>query len=152
MAGIELGIQLAGLKTQVLGIRVTDRLAATQRKVKNLIEAALKILRKDSKLRSFRFIPKFHLINQYYGGKYGQVTPEGQKAVDIISQTEDISLETTYTGKTLAALIDHVKRAETTGSMLFWNTYNSVDLSAVADQVNYQQLPSEFHHLFVEKV
>ncbi|MFX1283335.1 MAG: 1-aminocyclopropane-1-carboxylate deaminase/D-cysteine desulfhydrase [Promethearchaeota archaeon] len=152
MAGIELGIQLASLKTQVLGIRVTDRMAATTRKVKNLIKSALRILRKDSKLRNFRFVPKFQLIDQYYGGKYGQVTPEGQKAVNLLKQTENISLETTYTGKTFAALIDYVKSVEIAGPILFWNTYNSVDLSAVADRVEYQQLPSEFHHLFVEKV
>ena len=152
MAGLELGIQLTGLKIRVLGIRVTDRMAATAGKVKSLIKGALKILHKDSKLRNFQYKPRFQLIDQYYGGKYGRVTPEGQKAVDLIRQTDDISLETTYTGKTLAAFIDHVKRVETTGPMLFWNTYNSVDLSAIADQVNYQQLPSEFHHLFIEEV
>lgn len=151
MAGIELGVRLAGLKTQVLGIRVTDRMAATARKAKNLIRSALRILRKDSRLRNFRFVSKFQLIDQYYGGKYGRVTSEGLEAVDLIKKTEDISLETTYTGKTLAALVDHAKRAETTGPLLFWNTHNSVDLSAAADHVNYQQLPSEFHHLFIEK-
>ena len=152
MAGIELGVQLAKLQSQVIGIRVTDKMAATGRKVKSLIKGALKILQKDSKLKNFQFRPKFRLIDQYFGGKYGRVTPEGVKAIELMNKTEGVLLETTYTGKTVAALLDHVKGAKTKGSILFWNTYNSVDLSSVANQVKYQQLPSEFHHLFEEKM
>ena len=150
MAGIELGVQLAKLQSQVIGIRVTDKMAATGRKVKSLIKGALKILQKDSKLKKFQYRPKFRLINQFFGGKYGKVTPEGLKAVEIMNKTESIVLETTYTGKTLAALLDHIKRAKTKESILFWNTYNSVDLYSVADQVHYQHLPSDFHHFFEE--
>ena len=150
MAGIELGIQLANLQTQVVGIRVTDKMAATSRKVKGLIKGALRILQKDSKVKNFRYRPKFILTDQYFGGKYGRVTPEGKKAVEILNKTEDIFLETTYTGKTLAALLDQVITAETKEPILFWNTYNSVDLSSRTNQVQYQQLPSEFHHLFEE--
>ncbi|MFX0122227.1 MAG: 1-aminocyclopropane-1-carboxylate deaminase/D-cysteine desulfhydrase [Candidatus Hodarchaeota archaeon] len=152
MAGIELGVQLTNLQTQVIGIRVTDKMAATSRKVKNLIKSAIKILQKDSKLKNFHYRPKFRLIDQYFGGKYGRVTPEGLKAVEIMKKTENVLLETTYTGKTLAALLDHIKVAKTKDPLMFWNTYNSVDLSTIADQVNYQQLPSEFHHLFEEKM
>ena len=151
MAGIELGVQLTGLQTQVIGVRVTDRMAATGRKVKSLVKGALKILKNDSKVKNFRYRPKFVLIDQFYGGKYGRVTSEGLNAVEMMNKTEAISLETTYTGKTLAALLDHIKRSKTKEPILFWNTYNSVDLSSVADQIHYQQLPSEFHHLFEEK-
>ncbi|MFX0207141.1 MAG: 1-aminocyclopropane-1-carboxylate deaminase/D-cysteine desulfhydrase, partial [Candidatus Hodarchaeota archaeon] len=151
MAGIELGAQLTNLQTQIVGIRVTDRMAATGRKVKGLIKGALKILQKDSKVKNFRYKPKFMLLDQFFGGKYGRVTPEGLEAVEIIKKTENISLETTYTGKTLAALLDQVKAAESKEPILFWNTFNSVDLSSVADQVQYQQLPPGFHYLFEEK-
>ncbi|UCG04018.1 MAG: pyridoxal-phosphate dependent enzyme [Candidatus Heimdallarchaeota archaeon] len=152
MAGIELGVQLTNLQTQVIGIRVTDKMAATGRKVKSLIKGALKILQKDSKLRKFQYKPKFKLIDHFFGGKYGRVTPEGLEAVEIVKKTEGVMLETTYTGKTLAALLAYVEEAKTNAPILFWNTYNSVDLSSVADQVNYQQLPSEFYHLFEDKV
>ena len=100
----------------------------------------------------FLILPKFKLIDQYFGGKYGKVTPDGFKAVEVMNKTEGVLLETTYTGKTLAALLDHVKVAKTEEPLLFWNTYNSVDLSSVADQVNYQQLPTEFYTLFEEKL
>lgn len=148
MSGIELGVQLTALKSQVLGIRVTDRMAATTGKVKSLGKAAVKLLKQDPKLKNFRYTPNFQLIDQFYGGRYGKVTEEGLEAVKIIRETEDISLETTYTGKTLAALLDHVKCAEGNDPILFWNTYNSVDLSPLADQIDYHQLSSKFHHLF----
>lgn len=95
MAGIELGVQLTNLQTQVVGIRVTDKMAATGRKVKGLIKGALKILQKDSKIRNFRYRPNFILIDQYFAGKYGKVTPEGLEAIKIINKTENIFLETT---------------------------------------------------------
>ncbi|MHA2203182.1 MAG: 1-aminocyclopropane-1-carboxylate deaminase/D-cysteine desulfhydrase, partial [Candidatus Hodarchaeales archaeon] len=124
LAGIELGVQLTNLQSQVIGIRVTDKMAATGRKVKSLIKGALRLLKKDSKFRNFQYRPKFKLIDQFYGGKYGRVTPEGLNAVEIMNKTEGVLLETTYTGKTVAALLDRVKEAKTIGSILFWNTYN----------------------------
>ncbi|UCE12761.1 MAG: pyridoxal-phosphate dependent enzyme [Candidatus Heimdallarchaeota archaeon] len=155
MAGLELGIQLNGLRTRVFGVRVTDRMAATAGKVRSLGKKALKILRQDPKLRQLRYRPNFQLIDKFYGGAYGRVTKEASEAVNVIKETEGLSLETTYTGKALAGLFEHVKQRKIKGSIddepksvLFWNTYNSVNLSSIADQVNYKQLPSEFHHLF----
>jgi len=150
MAGIELGLRLAGMKSQVVGIQVTDRMAASPGKVKKLVKNSLKLLQTEPKLQTFQYKPKFELTTKFYGGQYGRVTSEGQEAVELIKKTEDITLETTYTGKTLAGLVQFIYDVKPTKPVLFWNTYNSVDLSSIANQVNFQQLPKDFHSLFID--
>jgi len=34
------------------------------------------------------------------------------------------------------------------GTVLFWNTFNSVDLSKAINSVNYKELPDKFHKFF----
>jgi D-cysteine desulfhydrase len=148
MAGIELGLRLMNMKSKVMGIQVTDRMVANIGKVKNLVKKSLKILQTEPKLRTFQYETNFELTDKFYGGQYGRVTKEGQEAVELIKKTEDITLETTYTGKTLAGLIQFIRDTNPVKPVLFWNTYNSVDLSSVANQVDYRHLPKIFHPLF----
>jgi len=51
-----------------------------------------------------------------------------------------ISLETTYTGKTLAACLDYCNRAGKDEKVLFWNTYNSASFEQSTD---FSKLPEE---------
>ena len=112
---------------------------------------ALKLLKADAKLRNFQYTPRFELTTAFYGGAYGRVTPESKHAVELLSQIEQIHLETTYTGKTMAGMLNYAQTHQTSEKLLFWNTYNSVDLSPVAEKVDPSNLPPEFHCLF-EKV
>jgi hypothetical protein len=36
--------------------------------------------------------------------------------------------------------------------VLFWNTFNSVDLSSVAESLTFQALPEAFHRFFQGEV
>ncbi len=45
----------------------------------------------------------------YVGAGYGQVTPEGRAAMDLLARSEGILLDPVYTSKAMAALIDDVK-------------------------------------------
>ncbi len=152
MAGLELGVQLSGLRSQIHGIQVTDRMAASNGKVKKLVSQALKLLTdNNNKLKNFHYSPRFILSTAFYGGAYGRITPEAKQAVELLSQSETVRLETTYTGKAMAGMLDYAKRHQNSENLLFWNTYNSVDLTPVADQVDPSNLPTEFHSLF-EKI
>ncbi|NHJ01335.1 MAG: pyridoxal-phosphate dependent enzyme [Candidatus Heimdallarchaeota archaeon] len=148
MAGLELGVQLAGLKSQIHGIQVTDRFAASKGKVKKLVNQTLQLLKQDSKLKNFQYSPRFILSTTFYGGAYGRVTPEGSQAVDLLGQSENIKLETTYTGKAMAGMLAYTKMYQRSGNLLFWNTYNAVDMTPIADKVDHSGLPVEFHRLF----
>jgi len=54
----------------------------------------------------------------------------------------------TYSGKTFAALLHFVKNTPAEGPVLFWNTFNSVDLSPMAATTRIEALPKQFHRFF----
>ena len=57
-------------------------------------------------------------------------------------QEGGLVLEGTYTGKTFAALLDWAQALSHRGRrVIFWNTYNSVDLSSVMQQLDWHALP-----------
>ena len=70
----------------------------------------------------------------------------------MMAKTEGIELEPTYTAKTLSGLLHQVRSERQKGPTLFWNTFNSVDLSAMADRVEPRLLPEAFHRFFEGKV
>jgi len=62
---------------------------------------------------------------------------------------EGIRLETTYTAKCLAAMIDALQRPAYRGCPLWWNTYSSVDpASHLGPLPDYRQLPRPLHRFF----
>ena len=75
------------------------------------------------------------------------------EAVHRMAKTEGITLDGTYTGKALAALISDTERHDVRDNvLLFWNTYNSRDISDAIANVDYHQLPRCFHRYFEENV
>jgi hypothetical protein len=71
------------------------------------------------------------------------------EAVKMAKNIEDVQLEGTYTGKTMAAFIDYVKGSGSHDStILFWNTYNSRDFSKTINSIDYHNLPKGFHQYF----
>ena len=86
--------------------------------------------------------------SEHLGAGYGHPTDEGRSALALMSETEDISLDITYTAKTFGALLGHVKTHPVDGPVLFWNTFNSVDLSHKSTDIQYLSLPRQFHRFF----
>ena len=50
----------------------------------------------------------------YYGEAYGKATPECIEAIKLVARTEGIFLDPTYTGKTMAGLIDMIRQGRFT--------------------------------------
>ena len=62
---------------------------------------------------------------------------------------EKVSLENTYTGKTAAALLQDVHSGKLDNqTVLYWNTLNSREFSDQIKDIDYHQLPDEFHAYF----
>jgi D-cysteine desulfhydrase len=146
IAGIELGLQLTGLSTTVQGICVTPKLPTPDHLI-GLIQSTLKILRSSSELQTFTYKPQYVLNTQHIGNGYGEPTNEGIEATRLAKQFERLTLDPTYTAKTLAGVCDYIRKGGK-GPILYWHTFNSVDLSPIADQVDYHELPHAFHQFF----
>ena len=88
----------------------------------------------------------------HYGSGYGQPTDGARRALALMAKLEGIALDLTYTAKTLSALLYRVRMEREKGPVLFWNTFNGVDLSSMADRVEFTHLPDAFHPFFEGKL
>lgn len=158
-AGLVAGCKLLGLKTKIHAVAVYKDFLANASNLARNANKALKYLRKrDKNFPKIRVTTEdFELIEGYLGSGYGVKTIKGQKAVDTIFDLEGkekgFSLETTYTGKAMAGMLDFLKKEENKNKIvLFWNTYNSNDLDKYVKETNfeYKKLPKKFHIFFEE--
>jgi D-cysteine desulfhydrase len=154
-AGLKAGFALAGLETDLVCVRVTERSMTDEKKTANLCNRAVRLLQSSlDEIPELKIKPAdIHLVHDFAGPCYGSVTDEGLEAVLIAHETEGIKLETTYTAKAFACLIDYVKNGKVSGPVLFWNTYNSVDLThIVKEHHDFTRLPKSLHKFFRENL
>ena len=154
LAGLVLGLRLAGLRIPVEGIQVAPRLLANPKTALRLARKAWKLMR-----RYDRSVPEVELTQAdlpidpaYYGPGYGHPTDGARRALALMAKTEGIRLDLTYTAKTLSGMLHRVRSQGEKGPVLFWNTFNSVDLSQMADRVEPRLLPEAFHRFFEGRI
>jgi len=154
-AGLILGLRAAGLNSRVVAVRVTSGSLVNVAGMTQLINRTNSLLHSlDASFPEFEFPAEdFDIRHEYFGRRYALFTKEGMEAVSLMRECEGIELDGTYTGKTLAALVDDAKRGGLQGrSVLFWNTLNSRDFSDIVSGLDYHDLPHRFHRYFEEAV
>ncbi|MBN1654257.1 MAG: pyridoxal-phosphate dependent enzyme [Deltaproteobacteria bacterium] len=150
LAGLVLGFKLCDLPTRVIGVRVVDRVMANAYRVAFLANRSLRLIKRYCRRVALPAIrPRdVSIMEGYFAGGYGTVSREAEDALALAGD-HGVTLETTYTAKAFAAVIDYVKKlSPREGPVLFWNTFNSVDHSAQAAAVDYRELPRPFHRFF----
>lgn len=154
--GLMLGLQVCGLKSRVVSIRVATKWYATVGTIVRLYNRLNAFLHsEDSSFPRLDINERdIELRHEFFGMRYGLFTEQGQEAVALMKRREGIQLEGTYTGKTLAALIADgmTGRSQPDEVILFWNTYNSRNYDAVIANLDYRQLPEPLHWYFEHPV
>jgi D-cysteine desulfhydrase len=124
--GLCIGLKAAGLSTRVIGVRASSPSTSSSTRFR------------DSYLRTVAYLrgvdPSFPALEleagdfvmdaRALGSGYARATPEAMEAVRLFDEHTRIRLETTYTGKALAALIRDAPNARGK-TLLFWNTHAS---------------------------
>jgi D-cysteine desulfhydrase len=146
LAGLVLGLALAGLRTRVTGIRVVDRAVTNPATVLQLVEGARDLLGPAVPEIAGVHIRDgdFDIDERFYGAGYGHPTTEGQSAIELFRETESLPLEPTYTGKTAAALLDALSVHGERGPLLYWHTFAGPVLQAEAQTVPDSAVPERF--------
>jgi D-cysteine desulfhydrase len=150
-AGLALGIAAAGLSSTVHAVQVADNPFASERKMLMLMAKTQLILnRADASFIADGFEGKVVWRDEFLAGGYARVDDATATAVKVANDELGLSLETTYTGKAMAAMLHDLQSADSDGkSCLFWNTYNAqplpVDSARPADLAN---IPAEFERYF----
>ncbi len=128
IAGLTLGARAAGLKSKVIGVAVEpeNELITFARMSITLIQETNDLLcKKDAAFPQFDWHEDdVQILNGFGGPDYGVVTQDALIAIDIFGQTENIQLDTTYTGKAAAGMLAEIKSGKRNGNVvLFWNTF-----------------------------
>ncbi len=158
-AGLIAGCKMLDLKTRIHAVAVSTELFASKSSiVKNSNKSINYISKYDDSIPPIEVVPEdFELVKGYLGSDYGVKTKRGQKAIDLVMELEGkrkgFKLESTYTGKSMAALLDFIKREDNKSkTILFWNTYNSNDLEKYLrkTQFDYKKLPEILHKFYTQ--
>ena len=154
LVGLNLGVRLAGLKSRVVGVRITSSKlgplnVANETAAGKLMKAVYKRLKAFSPDCPTIKLNAPEILHQYMGDGYGHPTEQGREACQRVKENENITLDPVYTSKTFAAVLEYCSQpANTNQNILYWHTYNSIDLSQQADSVDYLELPQPLHRFF----
>ena len=154
-AGLMLGLKAAGLKTRVIPVRVIEERMASPKRM-------IRLIRETSSLLC-SLAPDFPLVtisesdlsirNDCLGEGYARFTEKAVKAADLMRTKAGIIMNGTYSAKAFSALLDDADKRMLNGkTVLFWNTYNSRNLSKVIAGVDYHRLPRKYHCYFEKDV
>jgi len=144
LAGLTLGLAIAGLPTRVTGIRVVDQVVTNRATVDGLMRGAQDLLaRHVPEVARVTVAPDAYEIDErWYGEGYGHPTPEGTAAIRRFADEAGLPLEPTYTGKTAAALLARLDAPH--GPLLYWHTFAGPVLGDEARSVPDDAVPPEF--------
>ena len=123
VAGILLGLGLAGQPIPVDGVRVVPPWWAPRRRVSSLVRSALRLIARSGWRPPFR-LPPLRLVDGVVGPGYGHPTESGRQLAQLVQETGTFRVETTYTAKALSILL----RPEFRGQRVwFHTTYSAVE-------------------------
>lgn len=146
VAGLSIGLELAGLPTCVTGARIVSRLVAGEHALTRLIRATLrKLVRGGVAAPGFAKVRnRLTIMHGYVGTGYGRQTPEGLRASERFSQL-GLTLDPTYTAKAAAELTDALQNGAA-GNHLFWHTLSAAPLPELPDTLE-EKLPEPFRRM-----
>jgi len=151
LSGLVLGARLAGLRARIVGVLVTDILPPSAARLARLANATLAVLRRrDPSLPAAPITAaEFTIERSQLGAGYGAPTPAAERAT-ALARDAGLTLETTYTAKSLAAVIERLRRGAASGPILFWNTYSSAHPLAAAPAAAPAPLPHAIERWLAE--
>ncbi len=148
--GLSLGTALAGLDTEVHAVRVTDTFVASPEAMQRLLQKTASMLHRHDKSVPADLAQRARYVFRegFFGDGYAKPTPAGDRAIEVARDELGLSLEATYTGKAMAAMLQDLDHGDAT-NVLFWNTYNSRPLQAGTSMpADVSSLPESFLRYF----
>ena len=146
-AGLALGIAAAGMDTTVHAVQVADYPFSSELKLRKLMSKMHFILNRHDPSFAAKGHER-HIVwrDEFLAGGYARIDDVTAEAVKIANEELGLSLETTYTGKAMAAMLRDLQAADYDSSRcLFWNTYNASPLPVTAAMpTQLGNIPAEF--------
>ncbi|HEX4469025.1 MAG TPA: pyridoxal-phosphate dependent enzyme [Gemmatimonadaceae bacterium] len=123
-AGLALGLAIAPLNLEVIGVRVVPRVIANQAHLRRLIAATARLLERLTDGRVPRpGKSRIRILHGFYGGAYGRVTNAGDEVARECLEHTGLAIDPTYGAKALAAAV--ALSREQGGTTLFWLSFDA---------------------------
>lgn len=157
LAGLNLGASLAGLKSKTIGVRVSAShlgpiQICTPDSVRRLMQSTYRYLKKRCRSMPEIEVAAPLILNDYFGDGYGLPTEAGRNAYAQAKNKAGLKLDLTYTAKTFAAVLDYCRdHPRESEPVLYWHTFNSVDMSSEVHPAEVNKLPRIFKEIYQEK-
>jgi D-cysteine desulfhydrase len=153
--GLTLGYKAAGLRTQIIGIddgaRVLGRKVATPANMAKLFRETNDLLHSSDPSFPLLEISEsdFKIRTGYEREKDSLLIPAGVQARQRAKDLASLQLDEMFTANAFAALIsDGEKGVLQDKTVLWWNSYSSVDFSAQIASADYRRLSKYFQRYF----
>lgn len=151
IAGLALGLKMAGLSSHIYAVRVVDRVVTNIMQVLKLVKQTRDVLMRHG-LTNLPDVSRSDVtfLHDYIGKDYGYPTAQAMRAIETAQEGAGLHLEPTYTGKTFGALMAERVGLELEGKqVLYWHTLNGVDLTPRIEQADViRDLPKAYHEFF----
>ena len=144
--GLAIGLTLDGISCRVEAIRVSPTTISNDVLLRRLAAKTILMMRRldPSVPADLENSLNIRMRHEFFADGYGRSNTETDAAIAVASKQMGLKLESTYTGKAMAALLRDRPQCKNE-SVLFWNTYNSADLPVAPDSKDYlDSLPDEF--------
>jgi len=150
--GLAIGIALAGMTIEVNAVRVSDKSIMNPAAMRLLLRKTIAMMRlADSSIPSnIEARTNIRIRNSFYGPGYAQGTDATTEAINFARDQLGLELETTYTGKTMAALLADMRDpAQRQLRFMYWHTFNSATINESTDQpLDSNAIPEQFLKYF----
>lgn len=129
VAGMAIGLALAGMPSRVEAVRVSHSGICNRDVLRRLCTKTCTLLNRRDRcfpVDAWRRID-VRLRDEFFAPGYARASPETLRAVDLFESQTGLKLEETYTGKAAAALLSDFGTCAARGEQqLFWNTYHEL--------------------------
>ncbi|MGB5257580.1 MAG: pyridoxal-phosphate dependent enzyme [Woeseiaceae bacterium] len=151
-AGLALGLALTRLPIELHAVRVVDDFVASPAAFRRLTQkTAMMLHRLDNSLPGdLALQTRVRWRDEFLAGGYAASDETTEQAVAVGRESLGLKIESTYTGKAMAALLHDITAPDYDGqSYLFWNTYNSQALPVTNERPDTRDnIPEEFMRYF----
>lgn len=147
VAGLAVGLALADIDAEIHAVRVADNRFAHREVLDRLIEKTAELLHDLDPSIPADVADRGKVVwrDEFFAGAYAAVDDATEQAVEFAASKMGLSLETTYTGKAMAAMLSDLDSSDEDARYLFWNTYNSQPLPTFSSgHPRRDELPKQF--------
>lgn len=150
--GIALGLAAAGMPTEVHAVRVSDVSITNEPALQRLLLKTASMMRRLDAAVPTDLAARARIVlrDEFFGPGYAKGTAATRQAIAFAHDALDLTLESTYTGKAMSALLADLREPDAENlSFLYWHTYNSVPMNVPDDEpLDAAALPEEFLRYF----